>query len=181
MKAKVEIPGMLSMLAFGDVHAPVRGLDEFPTENRPPLWLTFVSFHNMVVLGMFFIFASMYGTWRWWKGDLFTRTKFLRILSWAIPLPLLACELGWMAAEVGRQPWIVYGVMRTSNAHSANLTAGELIFSLILFTGIYLALGSLYLYLVITKVRHGPPMPRDAYQIEREVPVLPAGKDVVHL
>lgn len=161
LKAKFEVPGLLSWLAFGDMRTPIKGLEDFPATDRPPLWLTFVSFHNMVILGVYFILAMMYGNWRLWKGDLWDCRKFLRALVWSIPLPLIACQLGWMAAEVGRQPWIVYHMMRTADAYSPNLVPGELIFSLIMFTLLYVALGSLYLYLVIGKVRHGPPAAAD--------------------
>jgi len=156
LKGKIELPSMLSWLAFGNAKAEVRGLDAFSPQDRPPTWLTFVSFHNMVVLGLWFTFILALSSLQLWRGKLWTSRTILRALVWTIPFPLFACQLGWMAAEVGRQPWAVYHVFRTADAHSPNLVAGELLFSLILFALIYVLLGSLYLYLVISKVRHGP-------------------------
>ena len=157
LKAKVEIRGVLSWLAFGDINAPIRGITDFPPENRPPLWLTFVSFHNMVVLGMYFIAALAWGTWRLRGGRLWGDRRYLLLLVVSIPLPLAACQLGWMAAEVGRQPWIVYGLLRTSDAVSRSVPAGDMLFSLLLFTVLYLLLGALYVYLLVREIRHGPP------------------------
>jgi cytochrome d ubiquinol oxidase subunit I len=155
LKAKVELPGFLSLLAFGDIHAPIRGIDEFPAENRPPLWLTFVAFHNMVVLGMFFIFTMACATVQLCRGKLLTSRRLLKVLTWSIPLPLIACQLGWMSAEVGRQPWIVYHVMRTADAFSPNLNAAELWFTLVLFALTYVVLGCLYIFLLVKKVQQG--------------------------
>jgi cytochrome bd ubiquinol oxidase subunit I len=156
LKAPVEFPGLLSWMAFGDVHAPVRGLNEFPYDEVPPLWLTFVSFHNMVLLGVYFILVMGWGILLLARGSLWQSRKFLKLLLWSIPLPLIACQLGWIAAEVGRQPWAVYHLLKTTDAVSFTVTAGEILFSLILFTGIYLCLGSLYIYLLVQKVKHGP-------------------------
>jgi cytochrome d ubiquinol oxidase subunit I len=156
LKAKIEIPGMLSWLAFGDVNAEVKGVADFPAENIPPLWMTFVSFHNMVVLGMLFIAMMAWACIQIWRDKLWTSRRFLWCMVWAMPLPLAACQLGWITAEVGRQPWIVYGLMRTAEASSVTVSAGEILFSIILFSLIYLMLGSLYLYVLIKKMNHGP-------------------------
>jgi cytochrome d ubiquinol oxidase subunit I len=156
LKAKIEIQGLLSWMAFGDINAHVKGINEFPIENIPPLWLTFVSFHNMVVLGLFFIAITLYATWLLRKDRLFEKKWLLKAFIWSIPLPLAACQLGWITAEVGRQPWIVYGLLRTSEAHSTNVTAGEIAFSIILFSIIYVLLGCLYVYLLMQEVKHGP-------------------------
>lgn len=149
LKAKIEVPSLLSWMAFGDVKAHVPGIDAFPPENIPPLWLTFVSFHNMVMLGMLFIATAAWGLWRLRGGKLFTGPKTLWILVLVSPLPLVACQFGWVTAEVGRQPWIVYKLMRTADAFSAKLSAEHIWFSLILFTLIYLALLGLYLFLLL--------------------------------
>jgi len=156
LRAAIEIPGLLSWMAFGDVNAPVRGINEFPPENRPPLWLTFVSFHNMVVLGLYFIAATGWGVLLLLRQKLWERRRYLRLLVWSIPLPIVAIQLGWVAAEVGRQPWIVYGLLRTSDAASRTVGAGEVLFSIILFTLVYLALGALWLFLMVREVKHGP-------------------------
>jgi cytochrome bd ubiquinol oxidase subunit I len=156
LKAPVEIPGLLSWLAFGDVNAPIKGLDEVPYDEVPPLWLTFVSFHNMVILGMYFILIMGIGAFKLSRGTLWGSKKFLKILIWSIPLPLVACQLGWIAAEVGRQPWIVYRLLKTTDAVSITVSAGEILFSIILFGLVYLLLGTLYVYLLVKKIQHGP-------------------------
>jgi cytochrome d ubiquinol oxidase subunit I len=159
LKAPVEIPGLLSWLAFGDVNATIKGINEFPPDEIPPLWLTFVSFHNMVILGLLFIALMGLAAFRLLRGTLWTGRWFLKLLLWSIPLPLAACQLGWIAAEVGRQPWVVYRLLRTSEAVSFSVGTGELLFSIILFALIYGALGGLYLFLLIRKVKHGPEEP----------------------
>jgi cytochrome d ubiquinol oxidase subunit I len=153
----VEIPGLLSWLAFGDPNAPIRGINEFPPDEVPPLWLTFVSFHNMVVLGLLFIALMALATFKLWRGTLWESRTLLRVMLWSIPLPLAACQLGWITAEVGRQPWIVYKLLRTSEAASITVSGGDILFSIILFGVIYLFLGSLYVYLLVRKIKHGPP------------------------
>jgi len=123
LKGKIELPSMLSWLAFGNAKAEVRGLDAFSPQDRPPTWLTFVSFHNMVVLGLWFTFILALSSLQLWRGKLWTSRTILRALVWTIPFPLFACQLGWMAAEVGRQPWAVYHVFRTADAHSQKQSA----------------------------------------------------------
>ena len=153
---RIEIPGLLSWLMFGDVNATVKGLNDFPPENRPPFFLTFLSFHSMVALGMFFIVVMAVAFIQLCRNKLWENKWMLKILLWSIPLPLVACQLGWITAEVGRQPWIVYGLLKTADAHSATVTANEILFSIILFGLIYLLLGILYVYLLTREVKHGP-------------------------
>jgi cytochrome bd ubiquinol oxidase subunit I len=155
LHAPVEIPGLLSWLAFGDVNARIQGLNEFPYDEVPPLWLTFVSFHNMVILGMYFLALTAFGTFLHYRKTLREKTWFLKTLIWSIPLPLIACQLGWIVAEVGRQPWIVYHLLKTTDAVSITVTPGEILFSIILFGVIYLLLGVLYVYLLVKKVQAG--------------------------
>ena len=156
LRAELKIPGLLSWLAFGDAHAHVQGINEFPAENIPPLWLTFVSYHNMVLLGVYFVGIMILSTVLLLKGVFWKKRWLLRLFVISIPLPLAACELGWMAAEVGRQPWIVYHLMRTSEAFSPVLSEGQVWFSLILFTLIYAFLGVTYVYLFRKKLLAGP-------------------------
>jgi len=155
LRAKIEIPGLASWLAFGDFNAPVQGIDEFPVDERPPLWITFVSFHNMVILGLFFIAAMAWGVLQRWRGRLFEGRRYLKLLVFAVPLPVVACQFGWVAAEVGRQPWIVYHMLRTSEAHSQSVAAGDVLFSILLFGVIYLFLGALWVYLMVKEAGHG--------------------------
>jgi cytochrome d ubiquinol oxidase subunit I len=156
LKATVELPGMLSWMAFGSLDAPIKGIDQFQADEVPPLVPTFISFHTMVGLGMLFIALSLVGVFLLRRGTLWDTHWFLKILPWAIPLPLLACQIGWFTAEVGRQPWIVYHLLKTRDAASITVSAGEILFSIVLFSLIYLALGAVYVYLLVQKVKHGP-------------------------
>lgn len=156
IRAHIKIPGLLSWLAFGDMNATVRGINEFPQDEIPPLWMTFVSYHNMVALGMYFILVMAIAAYKIRKNTLWTSTKFLKLLFWSIPLPVLACQFGWAAAEVGRQPWIVYKLMRTSAAASITVSAGEILFSIILFGIIYILLFVLFMYYLMKEINHGP-------------------------
>jgi cytochrome bd ubiquinol oxidase subunit I len=156
LKAPIEIPGLLSWLAFGDVNARIQGINEFKPDEVPPLFLTFVSYHNMVILGMYFILIMMIAVYLLYKKKLFEYKKILKLFVWSIPLPLIACQLGWIAAEVGRQPWIVYHLMKTKDAVSITVGAGEILFSIILFGIIYIMLGSIFIYLLVRKIKQGP-------------------------
>ncbi|MFA6978600.1 MAG: cytochrome ubiquinol oxidase subunit I [Ignavibacteriaceae bacterium] len=165
LKVPIEIPGLLSWMAFGDFKAKIKGINEFPRENIPPLFLTFVSYHNMVVLGMYFILIMAIAGYLLYKKKLFENKKILTVLKWSVPLPLIAIQLGWIAAEVGRQPWIVYHLMKTKDAVSFTVGTGELIFSIILFALIYILLGSIFLTLLFKKIKHGPePITKEAKQ-----------------
>ncbi len=156
LKAKIEIPDLLSLMVYGKADATVPGIDKFPKNDLPPLFITFVSYHNMVALGTLFILLTAIGTFLLYKKKLFNNKMILKIFMWAIPFPLIACQLGWITAEVGRQPWIVYNVMRTKDAISGVVSGGEVLFSIILFALIYMLIGSLYVYLLVKEVKHGP-------------------------
>lgn len=156
LKFAIEIPGLLSFLTYGDFNAEIKGINEFPEDEIPPLFLTFVSYHNMVALGMYFIFIMGVSTYLLYRKKLFDNRIILKILTWSIPLPLIATQLGWIAAEVGRQPWVVYKLMKTKDAVSITVSSGELIFSIILFLIIYILLGAIFLYFLIRKVKQGP-------------------------
>jgi cytochrome d ubiquinol oxidase subunit I len=110
----------------------------------------------MVLLGMLFILLMIIAVFKLYRKTLWDSKKFLKLLVWAIPFPLLACQLGWISAEVGRQPWIVYKLLRTSEAASITVSAGEILFSIILFALIYILLGSVLVYLLVRKIKHGP-------------------------
>jgi cytochrome d ubiquinol oxidase subunit I len=110
----------------------------------------------MVVLGMYFIAISLYACIQLRRKKLFETKWLLHLFVWSIPLPLAACQLGWITTEVGRQPRIVYGLLKTADAHSATVTASEIGFSIILFGLIYLLLGILYIYILVREVNHGP-------------------------
>jgi cytochrome d ubiquinol oxidase subunit I len=153
---ELVVTNFTSFLAFGNFQAPVKGLDEFPPADWPPVALTFLSFHNMVILGNLMLLEVLAGVWLLWRGKIATSRRWLRVMVWSIPLPTIAIQLGWMAAEVGRQPWIVYGVMRTEEGVSKVVGAPEILFSTILFSAIYALLGSLWFFLLYREVTHGP-------------------------
>ncbi len=149
----LPVPGALSFLAYNDFNAEVKGLKDFPKEDRPPVLLTFLAFRGMVGLGTLFpILALLAFVWR---KNLHERRWFSTILIWAIPLPYLAIMAGWTLAEVGRQPWIVYGLMRTADAVSP-VPAGSVVTSLIAFIVVYSLLGLLDIYLLRKYAIKGP-------------------------
>jgi cytochrome d ubiquinol oxidase subunit I len=152
----IQVPGLLSFLVHGDTRAPLTGLRAFPPEDRPPVNVVFQSYHLMVAIGMLLIFLSLLGAVEWRRGRLFECRWLLWIFVFAVVLPEVANQLGWFSAEVGRQPWIVYGLMRTSDAVSPAVQRGEILASLALFIVIYALLFALFLYLLDEKIRRGP-------------------------
>jgi cytochrome d ubiquinol oxidase subunit I len=152
----VEVPGMLSWLVHGDAAKPVTGLHAFAPEDRPPVQLVFQTYHAMVAIGMALIVLAVGGAFFAWKRVLFEKRWMLWVLVFSVFLPQLANQLGWASAEVGRQPWIVQGLMRTSEGVSASVGAGEVLTSLILFTLIYVGLFVMFIYLLDDKIRKGP-------------------------
>ncbi len=148
-----SIPGVLSFLGYHDVDAEVRGLRDFPADERPPVLLTFISFRVMVGLGTLFILLTVYGIFK--RNRLADSPNYLKLMLFSIPLPYVAIELGWVLAEVGRQPWIVYGLMRTPSAVSP-IAAPQVLFSLIAFIAVYGLLGALGFYLMLANAKKGP-------------------------
>jgi cytochrome d ubiquinol oxidase subunit I len=147
----IGIPGFLSFLAG---QKEVRGLKEFPPQDRPPVTLTFLSFRLMVGLGLLFILLALLALVKFKKIE--QSTTLLRILLWSIPLPYIAAQLGWIVAEVGRQPWIVYGLLKTADAISKAVEPAQVVASLIGFTIFYGALGIIDIYLLSKYARKGP-------------------------
>jgi cytochrome d ubiquinol oxidase subunit I len=152
----VRVPKMLSLLVAFDPDSRVLGLNEFPQEDRPPVLLPFASYHLMILFGLLFIAMAACGIWLQAREKLPNARRYLKALLWAVPLPYLANELGWISAEVGRQPWAVYRVLRTSDAVSAVVPAGNILFSLIMFTLIYALIGAAGLSIILRTVRRGP-------------------------
>ncbi len=152
----LAIPGMLSFLIHGDPKAPIKGLEAFPKDERPPVQFTFQTYHLMVAIGFTLIGLTLISLFLLWRGKLFTTSLWLKILVASVLLPQIANQIGWYTAEVGRQPWIVYGLLRTSDALSKNVTSEHIIFSLVLFTLIYAGLFVVFLYLLDKKIKHGP-------------------------
>ncbi len=152
----MAIPGMLSFLIHGDFNEPVAGLDQFAEENWPPVNLTFQSYHMMVALGMFFIGVTGLAAFLHWRGTLFKTRWLLWIFVFAVIGPYIANELGWVAAEVGRQPWIVYGLLRTEDAISPSVSGAQVLGSIIMFSLVYLMLFIIWLFIMDKKIRKGP-------------------------
>ncbi len=148
-----KIPGLLSFLAYHSFDAEVKGLKEFPPEERPPVLITFIAFRLMVGLGFLFVLISLLA---WLKrNNPLSSPWLLRLLLFSIPLPYIALELGWVVAEVGRQPWIVYGLMKTKDAVSP-LAPHQVLISLVAFIVIYTALGVIDFVLLAKYARRGP-------------------------
>lgn len=153
----LKVPGGLSFLTHGDFKAPVRGLRSFAPEDRPKaLNITFQSYHIMIACGMLMIAMTLYACWLWYKKRLFEKRWVMILFSWAVILPQLANQAGWFTAETGRQPWVVYGLLRTSDALSKSVTANQVVFSLILFSMVYSLLFVLFIYLLNKKIKAGP-------------------------
>jgi cytochrome d ubiquinol oxidase subunit I len=152
----LKLPGGLSLLLYGDSEAPVTGLEAFPPEDRPPVQPVFQAYHGMVAIGMLLIGVSLLSTFLWWRGSLWETRWLLRLLTLLPPLPALADQMGWFAAEVGRQPWVVQGLLRTEDAVSVVVPAWQILASLIMFTLLYGVMGFLFVYLFTKKVLAGP-------------------------
>jgi cytochrome d ubiquinol oxidase subunit I len=152
----LKLPGALSFLAHNDFHAPVTGLDEFKPEDRPPVSASFMFFHGMVAIGSALILIAGLGCYCAWRQTLSKKRWLLWLLVFSILGPEIANQLGWFAAEVGRQPWIVYGLLRTPEGLSAIIRANTVLASLVLFTFIYFLLFAVFIYLLNDKIQHGP-------------------------
>lgn len=172
VKYGLAVPGFLTYLVYGNFETKLRGLNSFPHDEIPPVNIVFQTYHIMVGLGFLIIFVSVFGVFLLWRKKLFTSNWFLKILVASVLLPQIANQFGWFSAEIGRQPWIVYGLLRTSNALSKAVTANEILFSLILFTLIYILLFVLFIFLLDRKIKHGPEDPDSIpseYEHEKQI------------
>jgi cytochrome bd ubiquinol oxidase subunit I len=165
----VAVPGMLSWLISGNTDAPVTGLRAFAPADRPPVNIVFQAYHLMVAIGMALIALSFLGAICWLRGTLSQTRWLLWIFVFAVVLPQFANQLGWLSAELGRQPWVVYGLLRTADGISKVVGAGETLTSLILFSLVYILLFALFTYLLDHKIKTGP--------VEEEMDL--AGKAVI--
>jgi len=167
VKAGVAVPGMLSFLVYREFDRPVPGLDQFEDSyGSPPVWLSFQTYHLMIGLGTLFLASTLWACWCWWRGTLFQQRWLLWYFVFAVGLAFVANEVGWMAAEVGRQPWIVYptvgldgtltGGLRTSAGVSEVVSANEVLGSIIMFGFIYVLLFVLWVYLLNRAIQRGP-------------------------
>jgi len=153
----LKVPGGLSFLLYQDFNAPVTGLNSFDRADRPSqVNAVFQFYHIMIAIGMILIGLTVYASFAWIRGKLFQHKWLLIAFIWAVFLPQIANQAGWFAAEMGRQPWVVYGLLRTSEAFSQSVTANQILFSLIMFFTIYALLFALFIYLLNKKIQTGP-------------------------
>jgi len=153
----LEVPGMLSMLTYKRWNAHVQGLDAFPKQDWPGnIPLLYYSYHIMVGLGTIFVAVMSVAAFLLWRGRLFNSNWMLWILMLSAPFPYVANTAGWMTAELGRQPWLIYGLMRTEDGYSKAVSAGNGMFTLLGFMGIYTVLSILFLFLLRREIEEGP-------------------------
>ncbi|GCF11587.1 cytochrome ubiquinol oxidase subunit I [Dictyobacter arantiisoli] len=153
----IVVPGVLSFLTYKHWSAEVKGLDAIPPNQRPDTTIAlYYAYHIMVGLGTFFLGIMALATLCLWRRWLFTNKWMLWILILATPFPFIANTAGWFTTEMGRQPWIIYGLLPTAQGSSTTVTAGNILFTLLGFAGIYLLLGLLYVILVVVEAVRGP-------------------------
>ena len=153
----LQVPGVLSFLAFGAFHTNVPGLAAFPPENWPDnIELLYYAFHVMVGLGTLFIAIMGLAALLLVRGQLVRNRSMLWLLMLAFPFPYIATTAGWLTTELGRQPWLIYGLLRTRDGVSPLVHPGSALFTLIGFAGLYLVLGMLFVFLVGREISHGP-------------------------
>jgi cytochrome d ubiquinol oxidase subunit I len=153
----IIIPRALSFLVYQNWNSEVKGLNAFPEKNWPQnIPLLYYSYHVMVGLGTIFIGIMVLAAFLLWRGKLYNSRWILWILMLAIPFPFIANTAGWFTAELGRQPWLAYGLFRTEEGVSPLVSSGSVLFTLIGFAGMYLIMGLLYILLMVREVAHGP-------------------------
>jgi cytochrome d ubiquinol oxidase subunit I len=153
----ITIPRALSFLTYQSWGAEVKGLNEFPPESLPDnIPLLYFSYHIMVGLGTILIGVMALASLSLWRGKLYHARSLLWLLMLMLPFPYIATTAGWITAEVGRQPWLIYGIMRTPEGVSPHVSAGNALFTLIGFMGIYTILAILFLFLVRREIEEGP-------------------------
>ncbi len=157
----IVVPRFLSFLVYGDFRAKVIGLNDIPEDQHPPVEVVYYAYHIMVGLGTIFIAILAASAFLLWRGRLFDTRAALWVLMLAMPFPYIANHAGWVVAEVGRQPWAVYGIQRVADSTSRNVTAGMTYFTLFGFAGLYALVAILYLLLFIRIVHRGPDLSRD--------------------
>jgi cytochrome d ubiquinol oxidase subunit I len=153
----IRMPGLLSFIAYGDFDSNVKGLNEFPPEQWPTnIELLYYSFHIMAGLGTLFIALMSLSAFLLWRGRLGNARWLLWILMLAFPFPYIATTAGWMTTELGRQPWLVYGLLHTRDGTSHLVHGGQTVFTSLGFAGIFVVLSFLFLYLILREIAHGP-------------------------
>lgn len=155
----LSFPGLLSFLIYRNFDTPVVGLNEYPREDWPPVQAVFQSYHMMIAMWGLMTLVVMLGLFFWKKGTLHKHKMLLRAMMISVTFPQIANQTGWMTAEMGRQPWIVWGVLRTSQGVSDGVTAGQVLGSIIMLSIIYVALFGVFLFVLDRKIKHGPDDP----------------------
>lgn len=151
------IPGVLSFLTYKRWDAEVKGLDAYPKDQWPDqIPLLYYSFHIMVGLGTIFIAIMVLSSIQLWRGKLYETKPLLWVLMLAAPFPYIANTAGWMAAELGRQPWLIHGLMKTADGASMHVSSGNTLFTLMGFMGMYTLLSILFLFMIGREIAHGP-------------------------
>jgi cytochrome bd ubiquinol oxidase subunit I len=159
VKSAIAIPRLLSLLVFGDLTRPVPGLDKIPPADRPPVAIPFQTYHAMVALGFAFVALTLLALVLLWRGRLFATRWLLWTFVFAVVGAYAANQLGWVAAEVGRQPWVVYGLLRTASAVSRSVPAGQIVVSIVIFGVVYAMLFAVFVFVLNAKIQHGPEEP----------------------
>lgn len=153
----IVVNDLLSFLIYGTTRAEVKGLDQFPHDQWPTtLPLLFYAYHIMAGLGTYFVLLMLVATLHLWRKKLFTSRWILWPLMLSFPLPYIANTAGWMTAEIGRQPWLIYGLMRTATGYSTEVSGGNALFTLLGFMGLYVLLSILFIILIYREISHGP-------------------------
>jgi cytochrome bd ubiquinol oxidase subunit I len=153
----VVVPGALSFLAYGTFGSTVKGLNDFPEDQWPDnIELLYYAYHIMVGLGTIFLVTLVTAAWFLWRGTLQSARRMLWILMLIVPFPYIATLAGWWTAELGRQPWVVHGLMRTADATSPSVHTGNVVFTTLGFAGMYLVLFMIFIHLVFREIDRGP-------------------------
>lgn len=168
----MKVPGLLSWLTYHHTETPVKGLDQFPKEHWPNVPVVFQIYHLMIMMWGLMAFGVALAAYMWWKN----KWKLPKFLHWyliaSVAFPQIANIAGWYTSCIGRQPWIVYNLLKTSDAYSPQVTRGQLIGSLTMFVALYSLFFVLFLVLLDRKIKHGPDVDdqeapyRDVYQLE---------------
>ena len=154
----IKIPGGLSFLLYGNFNTSIPGLNAYPETDRPgPYEVAFVfqTYHIMILMGALMIALTLFASFLWWRKKLFDYRWLMMVFVFSVLMPQIANQVGWYSAEVGRQPWVVYGLLKTSDALTRSLKEGQVLFSLILFTLVYVTLFLLFIYMMNKKIQQG--------------------------
>ena len=165
VKYGIKIPGGLSFLLHEDFSAPVTALDSFPKEDRPPVVVPFYMYHLMIACGMFFIGITLLGLYfRFVTKTIFEKRWLMTVYVFAVLAAYAANQAGWISAEVGRQPWVVYGLLRTSDGISKAIVGEQVLISILMFSFVYLLLFAVWVFVMNSKIQHGP----EAFEMPEE-------------